>query len=178
LNQLISEILNDLEVLIQQQSAVVSCANLPMIEGMKVQLQQLFQNLIANSLKFVVKGRPPIITIECEMLSNSGVVSQNVKNEPTHCRIILRDNGIGFDEKYQDKIFQIFQRLHGKSEYEGTGIGLALCKKIVENHKGTIVANGVSGEGATFIITLPLKQNSNQNEPNEKVEEIRTYSYS
>ncbi|HUM46671.1 MAG TPA: CHASE3 domain-containing protein [Chitinophagales bacterium] len=169
LNELIADILNDLEVLIQQKSARVSYQGLPSIQGMKIQLQQLFQNLIINSLKFSVEDRPPEITIRSEFVTDPDEVPEMGKGKKRYCRIEFTDNGIGFDEKYEEKIFQIFQRLHGRTEYEGTGIGLAICKKIVENHKGTIIAKGYPGEGATFIITLPVKQTPTLiNEPDTK----------
>ncbi|MEO6166837.1 MAG: CHASE3 domain-containing protein [Chitinophagales bacterium] len=161
LNELISDVSGDLEVLIQQKQAQISVGPLPSIEGMKVQLQQLFQNLITNSLKFSVEGRSPLITITSTYVTDPSQPFGKVNGDKTFCRIEYTDNGIGFEEKYEEKIFQIFQRLHGRSEYEGTGIGLAICKKIVENHKGSIIARGRIGTGATFIILLPIKQNTN-----------------
>lgn len=158
LNVLMQEVLSDLEVFIQQKSAVITCHHLPAIEGMKVQLYQLFQNLINNSLKFAAEGRPPVITIDSEYVADASGIKPAEGGERKFCRITFTDNGIGFEEKYKDKIFQIFQRLHGKSKYDGTGIGLAICKKIIEIHNGTIVANGYPGKGAVFIVTLPLKQ--------------------
>jgi len=161
LNELMKDVLSDLELLIQQKAAKISYGELPSIEGMKVQLQQLFQNLFTNSLKFSVKGRPPLINIKSEYVTDPTPSSDKDIHQKTFCRIEFSDNGIGFEEKYGEKIFQIFQRLHGKSEYEGTGIGLAICKKIVENHKGIISARGRPEEGATFVILLPLKQHNN-----------------
>jgi light-regulated signal transduction histidine kinase (bacteriophytochrome) len=158
LNVLIQEVLSDLEVFIQQKSAIITFQQLPLMEGMKVQLYQLFQNLISNSLKFATEGRPPVISIENEYVSDPASITPATGADRAFCRITFTDNGIGFDEKYKDKIFQIFQRLHGRSKYDGTGIGLAICKKIVEIHSGTIVAKGYPGKGAIFIVTLPLKQ--------------------
>ena len=109
------------------------------------QMRQLFQNLIGNSLKFRKPDVPPVVEVEAP-LDDSG------------CRLVVRDNGIGFDEKYIDRIFTAFQRLHTRDEYEGSGIGLALCRRIVEHHGGTIAAKSSPGQGATFEITLPTKR--------------------
>jgi light-regulated signal transduction histidine kinase (bacteriophytochrome) len=109
----------------------------------------VFQNLIANSLKFAHPERHPFIEIHCEHLT---------QENRDFCRIHYRDNGIGFKQDYAEKIFEIFQRLHTKDKYEGTGVGLAIVKKIVSLHNGTICATGKEGEGAVFEITLPVKQ--------------------
>jgi signal transduction histidine kinase len=161
LNQLVQEVLTDYELIIQQKSAKVEVGNLPVIEGVRVQLQQLFQNLISNSLKFIDDKRDPLVTIRSEELSDAEYRGHNTKSTGSKMhwyRIYVSDNGIGFENKYTEKIFQIFQRLHGRSEFQGTGIGLAICKKIVENHHGTIDAKSDPGSGAIFIITLPVSQ--------------------
>jgi signal transduction histidine kinase len=107
-------------------------------------MRQLFQNLVGNALKFHKEGEKPIVQVSC-VRTNNGVA-----------QIIVEDNGIGFEEKYLEKIFAPFQRLHGRGEYEGTGMGLAICKKIVERHGGSITAKSTPGEGSIFIIALPL----------------------
>jgi signal transduction histidine kinase/CHASE3 domain sensor protein len=159
LNILIKEILADFEDVIQQKNAIVTVMQLPVIEGMKIHFQQLFQNLISNSLKFTDPLKQPQLRIKAEYSNDiAGNMKVPERQIGTYCRIFFIDNGIGFDEQYAENIFKIFQRLHGRSEYEGTGIGLAICKKIVENYKGTIAAHATEGQGSTFIVTLPVKQ--------------------
>jgi signal transduction histidine kinase len=115
------------------------------VEADATQMRQLFQNLINNALKFHKPDEAPVVRVRST--SNHGL-----------CQIHVEDNGIGFDEKYLDRIFNPFQRLHHRGEYEGTGMGLAICRKIVERHGGSITARSAPGQGATFIVTLPLKQ--------------------
>jgi signal transduction histidine kinase len=160
LNVLVRQILSDLEVIIQQKNATVITSDLPVIESTEVQMQQLFQNLISNALKFSDKSRTPLITIHSEYLrSASGIsITGDQVNESSWCRLTISDNGIGFENQYANRILELFQRLHGRSEYEGTGIGLAICKKIVNALHGTIVAQGNPGQGAIFTILLPLHQ--------------------
>lgn len=124
----------------------VNVADLPVIQADPSQIGQLFQNLIGNALKYHKVGVSPVINIYCR------------PSEEEKIEIVVEDNGIGFDEKYTEKIFQPFQRLHGKKEYEGTGMGLAICKKVVDRHFGAITAKSTVDEGATFIVTLPKKQ--------------------
>jgi signal transduction histidine kinase len=122
-------------------------------------MRQLFQNLIANALKFHRSDVPPIVTIRgnIEPAAHSpGHGSEPSGERGLRLRVTVRDNGIGFDGAYRERIFELFQRLHGRDEYEGTGIGLAICKKIVDRHGGTISAKGVPNEGAEFSLTLPL----------------------
>ena len=121
-------------------------------------MRQLFQNLIANAVKFHRPGVPPVVEIQGELV-DTPPVDDAVTPVPT-CRITVRDNGIGFDEKYRERIFQVFQRLHGRDEYEGTGVGLAICRKIVERHRGTITAQSREGEGATFVVAFPARQSN------------------
>ena len=141
-------VLSDLEVRIQQTGARIEVAELPTIDADPLQMRQLFQNLLGNALKFAKPEQPPSIAVE----------SAAVPGEPGLCELRFRDDGIGFDEKYLDRIFQVFQRLHGRGEYEGTGVGLAICHKIVLLHGGEITARSSPGEGATFIVTLPIHQ--------------------
>jgi len=145
-----TEVLGDLEVRIEKSGAKVELGELPTIEADPLQMRQLMLNLLSNALKFQPPGGHPVINI-------SSSVSTPISREP-QCEIRVQDNGIGFDEKYMDKIFAVFQRLHGRTEYEGTGVGLAVCRRIVDRHHGTITANSQPGKGATFIVTLPLKQ--------------------
>ncbi len=156
LNRIVQEVLTDLEVHIQQVGAQIEVAPLPVVEAEPLQMRQLFQNLLSNALKFYRPEVPPHITLQAEMLPASALPSE--ATAIATCQIKVQDNGIGFDEKYLDKIFTIFQRLHYRNEYEGTGIGLAICRKIVERHGGSITASSKLGEGATFIVNLPIRQ--------------------
>jgi len=144
LNRVVAEVLNDLELLIERSRAVIEVGTLPAIEGNDHLLSRLFQNLVENALKFS-GGRDPVVRIRAQLQDGS-------------CTILVEDNGIGFDEKYLDRIFSPFQRLHSRSTYDGTGMGLAICRKIVERHGGSITAKSTSGKGSVFIITLPEKQ--------------------
>jgi signal transduction histidine kinase len=158
LKDVIDDVINDLQTLIQENKASINIGNLPQrIQGHDVQLRQLFQNLIANAIKFHKKNVPPVIDIQSEKVKGDKINAPEgrIKLEHTYHKITVTDNGIGFDEKYTEKIFAVFQRLHGKNEYQGTGIGLSICKKITENHKGFITAKSKEGQGATFIIYLP-----------------------
>jgi signal transduction histidine kinase len=153
------EVSADLETRIEQAGGRVEIEELPTIDADPMQMRQLLQNLIGNSLKYFRAGVPPVVRIYCqkpvarrpESLDESGPARQ-------FCEILVTDNGIGFDEKYLDRIFTVFQRLHKKGEYEGTGVGLAICRKIVDRHSGTITARSSLGQGATFVVTLPVIQ--------------------
>lgn len=146
LSQVLKDVLSDLEVRVEQTDGKIEFQRLPAIEADPSQMRQLFQNLLANGLKFHRKGVPPVIH-----------VSSKILNETT-IEISFSDNGIGFEEKYLDRIFTIFQRLHGRHEYEGTGVGLAVCRRIVERHGGALTAVSSPDQGASFKITLPIKQ--------------------
>ena len=152
LRAVIREVMVDLEVRIQQSGGRVEVAELPSIEADPLQMRQLFQNLISNALKFRHADVEPHVRIDSSPLR---LAPDSLHNEDEWCEIRVADNGIGFDEKYLDRVFTVFQRLHGRSEYEGTGIGLAICRKIVERHGGQITAKSAPGSGAAFIITLP-----------------------
>ncbi len=152
LNLILRDTLSDLEARIEETSAEIEVGDLPEIECDRSQMSQVFQNLVANSLKFQPQGQKPELEISSESSSPQG------DETVTHIVLRFRDNGIGFDEKYLDRIFTPFQRLHGRNEYEGTGIGLAVCRKIVERHRGTITAQSAPGEGTTFALRLPVKQ--------------------
>jgi signal transduction histidine kinase len=153
LNVIVKEVAGELEVRLQETNAKLTIGSLPTVEADETQMRQLFQNLIGNSLKFSRPGVQPELILSSK--------EQMVKGKPG-CEITLQDNGIGFEQQYADRIFQLFQRLHGRNEYEGTGMGLAICQKIVERHQGSIVANGVVDVGASFVIRLPLFQQTNQ----------------
>jgi light-regulated signal transduction histidine kinase (bacteriophytochrome) len=145
LSEILRGVLSDFDIPIEKNKAIIDCDNLPIIKGVKSQMTQLFQNLVGNALKFRKEDEPTHISIQCREIQNE-------------FEIIFKDNGIGFEEADAERIFIIFQRLNGRSQYEGTGIGLAICKKIVENHSGSIIAKGQPNNGATFAITLPKSE--------------------
>jgi signal transduction histidine kinase len=157
LEDIIRTVLTDLEAGIAESSAVVQIDALPTIRGEEGQLGQLFQNLISNALKFHKVGQAPEIRIQATTLQRSELPSEIAHFSPAsrYYRISVKDNGIGFDPKYKEKIFQIFQRLHNRDEYDGTGIGLAIVSKIMENHQGYILADSRMGEGASFNLFFP-----------------------
>jgi two-component system, chemotaxis family, CheB/CheR fusion protein len=157
LDQLLKDILGDLELVIQEKNAVINIGKLPEIEAVPGQMRQVFQNLLSNALKFSRRDAPPVISVKSELVAAKSFDSPVTENG-NYCRITISDNGIGFDEQYRDKIFTIFQRLHTKEKYEGTGIGLAITKKIVDKHNGLITASSVENEGSNFILLLPVKQ--------------------
>jgi signal transduction histidine kinase len=146
LTNIVGEVLSDLEVRIETTRGEIHVGDLPVIQADPTQMRQLFQNLIGNALKFHKPGDKPMVQV------------RSVSNTDSECRITVDDNGIGFDEQYLEKIFAPFHRLHGRNEYEGTGMGLAICKKIVERHGGSIKAESEPGKGSAFIIRLPVKQ--------------------
>lgn len=159
LNQVVHDVLNDLREDIQRRGAKVQVDPLPVLEAQPTQFRQLFQNLLSNALKFSRSDVSPIIDIDYQQIRGTempqGLGHSQALN---YHRIAVSDNGIGFDPQYVEKIFVIFQRLHGRLEYSGTGIGLAICKRVVSNHRGFIDAQSTPGEGSTFLIYLPVKE--------------------
>lgn len=158
LEKIVNDVVSDLEVRIELSGARVETGFLPTIEADPSQMRQLFQNLIANALKFQRGDTEPEVVISSKLLDMMEQQLPGATAGDEVCQIRVSDNGIGFDDKYAERIFQVFQRLHSRSEYEGTGIGLAVCRKITERHGGTITAKSSEGQGATFIVTLPVKQ--------------------
>lgn len=156
LQSVLQEVLADLEVHLQQTQAQVEVGSLPEIDADPLQMRQLLQNLISNALKFHQPDRPPQIRIEARQLPPA--IPDQPQSHSPRCQILVQDQGIGFDEKYLDRIFTVFQRLHYRNEYEGTGVGLAICRKIAERHGGEITATSQPGVGSTFIVTLPMQQ--------------------
>ncbi len=152
LKRVVREVLLDMDFRIEQTRGKVEVGDLPVVEGDSTQLRQLFHNLIGNALKFNREGVAPMVKIRSEIFKDSR------KKDGSFCRIFVEDNGIGFDEAYAERIFGVFQRLHGRGVYEGTGIGLAVCRKIVERHGGSIQANSAPGRGSVFTITLPFNE--------------------
>jgi two-component system CheB/CheR fusion protein len=164
LNETLKNVMNDFELLIEQKKATIKSETLPVISAIPLQMNQLFYNLMSNALKFSKEGLAPKITITSHKLSKEEIKKYPALNiitndgEPSYYEIIFKDNGIGFEQKYGQQIFTIFQRLHNKETYSGTGIGLALSKKIAENHHGDLFALGKKNQGASFHIILPVKQ--------------------
>jgi light-regulated signal transduction histidine kinase (bacteriophytochrome) len=155
LSKVLSEVMSDLQIRIEETEAQVEFGELPTIECEAMQMRQLLQNLLGNALKFRKPGVLPVIRVSAQ------IVESSIDHVDTpHVVLTIADNGIGFDNQFKDQIFTIFQRLHSRNDYEGTGIGLATVRKIVERHSGTINADGQLNIGATFCVTLPLAQGS------------------
>ena len=163
------EVLADLEVQIERSGATVEVGELPVIEADPMHMRQLFQNLAGNALKFHEPKAKPVVKIAARItdikfeLSETAIMRRRAFSADKSvteqwCELTVQDNGIGFDEQYLDRIFAVFQRLHGRHEYEGTGIGLAVCRRIVDRHNGTITAKSKPGTGATFFVQLPVRQ--------------------
>ena len=162
LGKLSKEVVNDLEVKLERVGGRVEIGELPTIEADPTQMRQLMQNLIGNAVKFQRPEEPPVVKVNAHNLNdniNGNSPDPEMDNSAgNRFQITVEDNGIGFDPEYKDQIFTIFQRLHSHEEYEGTGMGLAICRKIVERHGGTIVAESTPGVGTTFVINLPTSQ--------------------
>lgn len=158
LNKVIESILPDFELAIEEKNAAIVVDTLPEIEAISLQMSQLFSNLLSNSLKYASTDKKLAIKISASLLNKNEKKEASLDPSIAFCKIQFTDNGIGFSKEHVDKVFQIFQRLHGKSEYAGTGIGLSICKKIAQNHQGDINALGSSGKGAIFNVILPLQQ--------------------
>jgi two-component system, LuxR family, sensor kinase FixL len=160
------EVIGDLEVRLEKTGGRVEIGELPTIEADALQMRQLLLNLIGNALKFHAPGTAPVVRLQSRLATPGAATEATGLPQPPgepdteiqFHELTVADNGIGFDEKYLDRIFAVFQRLHGRQEYEGTGIGLAVCRRIVDRHGGTITARSKPGEGATFIFTLPARQ--------------------
>jgi light-regulated signal transduction histidine kinase (bacteriophytochrome) len=140
------EVVSDLETAIADEDGLVEIGDLPSIDADPLQMRQLLQNLIGNSLKYRRSDKAPVVRVGSS------------RAHADHWSITVADNGIGFYERYAERIFKMFERLHGRLEYKGSGIGLAICKKIVERHNGTISAKSLVGQGSTFTIVLPARQ--------------------
>lgn len=156
LNVLISEILTDMDEDLQEKKAKIIVEKLPSLCINPSLMKPLFHNLIGNALKYRKKDIEPVVKITCDVSGHSSNGKANKDPNQKYCRIFIEDNGIGFEQKYAEEIFGMFKRLHHNAEFEGTGIGLALCKKIVEQHKGYISARSKVNEGSTFIVSIPI----------------------
>jgi light-regulated signal transduction histidine kinase (bacteriophytochrome) len=148
LNEIVENIKTDLELIIKEKDAILVTSELPVIQGAAILINQLFYNLIQNALKFSKVDMPPSVIISSCNLNIDGI---------EYVQITIEDNGIGIDAAFAERIFDAFERLHSKDQYEGNGLGLSLCRKIAKRHNGTITAKGVD-KGAEFVVTLPLKQ--------------------
>jgi PAS domain S-box-containing protein len=156
LDRLVREVLNDLESTIQEKNAIVHVGPLPRLKGDAMQWRQLLQNLLSNALKFSRPGVRPEVRVEARTVSAPDCPDvSGLRASQTYWEFTVADNGIGFDDQYREKIFDMFQRLHGRAEYSGTGIGLAIAKKVAEQHGGCVSAHGVPGQGATFRVYVP-----------------------
>lgn len=165
LDEVLAEVKSDLQVAIETSNAVINAASLPMIDADRTQMRQLLQNIVANALKFRKPDLVPVIEITCELGSaERGAAASGDLGE--RARISIADNGIGFEMKYAERIFGIFQRLHNRAEYEGTGVGLATCRKIAERHKGTLTVKSEPDVGTIFTIDIPTRQPSTDCEAN------------
>jgi light-regulated signal transduction histidine kinase (bacteriophytochrome) len=142
------EVLADLETTIADAGGRVEVGTLPVIEADALQMRQLLQNLVGNAIKYRRADLPSVVQLSA------------ARPDHRYCTLTVADNGIGFHQDHADKIFRMFERLHGRNEYAGSGIGLAICRKIVEHHRGTIAAASTAGQGATFTVTLPITQHS------------------
>ncbi len=158
-NKLLDEVLAELELQIDESHTTIIKNNLPVLQAIPSQIKQLLGNIILNAIKFRKPGVDPVIEITCQDVTMQQKEEHYLQKDIAYYAISISDNGIGFEQEYADKIFQIFQRLHGKSEYPGAGIGLAICKKIAENHHGKLYAAGKPEKGATFVVILPITNN-------------------
>jgi PAS domain S-box-containing protein len=157
LNEIVHEVLEDFELMIDEKFANISIGHLPIVQGNKGQIRQVFQNILSNALKFSKKGNIPIIEISSQRILGKSFDSEPDENG-NYCLVYIKDNGIGFDVKYQKNIFALFERLNSKDSYEGTGIGLAITKRIMEKHNGLVKAEGELGQGARFILLFPCSK--------------------
>lgn len=170
LNKVIKDVLSDFDLLIQERNAVIHLDKLPAMAAVPLQMNQLFHNLIGNALKFTHANVDPVITISSREMPESDLKKfPHLDASVQHYKISIRDNGIGFPQEFADQIFVIFQRLNDKQDYPGTGIGLALCRKIVRNHYGEIYAESKENEGSVFYVILPARQ-PKESKPAEMME--------
>ncbi len=156
LNKVVDDVMFNLHEEIEETNTNIKKKNLPVINGMPFQIKQLFENLVSNSIKYKQHKLAPDIVIESSLMNKKDIVEKFPKSSNQYYRLIYRDNGIGFEQAYAEKAFQLFQRLHAKSGKPGTGIGLTICKKIVDNHNGFIKAVSEVNKGTTFEIYLPV----------------------
>lgn len=157
ISKILEDVKTELELEIEETGTVINAGSLPWLEVIPLQIKQLFSNLILNAIKFRKQGTPAIIGVDSILLTDQEKTFYNLQVDWDYYKINITDNGIGFEQEYAEKIFKIFQRLHGKAEYPGTGVGLAICRKITDNHFGKLFATGLPGQGSTFTVILPVK---------------------
>lgn len=162
LNLILKQVSTDLELTIEETRTVINNDTLPLIDAIPSQMKQLFTNIIGNAIKFRKTDVAPVITIETGKLTDEERLHYELLQNTGYYKITVLDNGIGFEDEYSTRIFQVFQRLHGKAEYPGSGIGLAICKKIIEYHHGIIYAENIPGKGARFTFILPQYQQTHK----------------
>jgi two-component system sensor histidine kinase/response regulator len=155
LNETVQSVKEDFKELLEEKNATLTATELPKVKAIEFQVRQVFHNLISNAIKYSSEDRRPKIKITCDSVLGIEAKDLNLSPLQTYYRISVKDNGIGFDPVYKEKVFEMFQRLHNKSEYSGTGIGLAIVKKIIDNHQGAITASSVPDKGTTFVFYLP-----------------------
>ena len=158
LNKILETVMNDLEVAINEKQVIIASDRLPVVKGIHFQLHQLFLNLLSNAIKFSKPGTTPRVWVKAEIIRGPDIPGDGIEGTNKYHHISVTDNGIGFDHQYSDRIFEAFLRLHTRKELSGTGIGLAIVKRIIENHNGIISAEGASGKGATFHLYLPVQK--------------------
>jgi two-component system CheB/CheR fusion protein len=166
LNQILNNTLKDFDLLILEKDASVKIGHLPVVEAIPLQINQLFYNLVGNALKFAKFGEPVSLSISSRILPSEETENEfnlkfNLNKQLSYSEISFKDNGIGFEQQFAEQIFSIFERLNNQEQYLGTGVGLALCQKIVQHHHGGIRAEGKDKEGAVFYVLLPLTQSTN-----------------
>jgi signal transduction histidine kinase len=154
--KLIMQVLKEMPEEARQKNLSIDTSNLLADEMVPLQFQQLIYNLLRNSIKFSHAERQPLIIISSRIVKGSKLKSKKLISQKRYCHITIEDNGIGFEQRFNERIFEVFQRLHAREEYDGTGIGLAICRKIVENYNGIILASGTLNKGAVFEIFLPV----------------------
>jgi signal transduction histidine kinase len=157
LNKVIDQVKEDLKEELDQKNVSIEIDEICEVNIIPFQFRQLLYNMLSNSIKFAKPDTPLCIKIRCKIEKGEALKNSLLISDKDYCHISISDNGIGFEQEYNEKIFEVFQRLHGRGEYTGTGIGLAIVKKIVDNHKGIIQAKGLQNNGATFDIYIPLK---------------------
>ena len=167
LDRVLDDVIEDLGPRIEESGARIRRSSLPVIPGDESLLRQLLQNLVGNAIKFRKPDQPPSVEIHAALIGAAGADPEEHQVPVEACRLSIRDEGIGFDEAHRERIFGLFQRLHGRSEYDGTGIGLALVRRIVDVHGGAIRAHGERDRGATFTVTLPFNEPESETESEE-----------
>jgi signal transduction histidine kinase len=155
LGTIIDEVQDELKESIEEKAAVIEVTELCEANIIRFQFRQLIHNIISNALKFSIPGKPPLIRISAVIKPGKDCMNDHLGRDLEYCHIRITDNGIGFESIYREKIFEVFQRLYGRETYKGTGIGLAIAKRIVDNHDGYITADGELNKGATFDIYIP-----------------------